>query len=200
MIAATILAAGASSRMGFPKALLEYRGRTFLQSILDATTVLGLYRLVAVGHDPDKVLTQHDLHDVTTVMNQEMAAGPIGSIRASIRAIESHPVDALLVWPVDFPHVAVDTAQALIDGFRKHDKAAIVIPEFEGHGGHPVIFGRSVFEELLSAPASVGAKAVVQADRKRVVRIPVLDSAVVDCLNTPDAYRELVRRSDQQHQ
>ena len=46
----------------------------------------------------------------------------------------------------------------------------------------------------------VGAKAVVQADRKRVVRIPVLDSAVVDCLNTPDAYRELVRRSDQQHQ
>jgi len=186
--------------MGFPKALLEYRGRTFLQSILDATTALGLYRLVAVGHDPDKMLTQHDLHDVTTVMNQEMSAGPIGSIRASIRAIESHPVDALLVWPVDFPHVAVDTAQALIDGFRKHDKSAIVIPEFEGRGGHPVIFGRNVFEELLSAPASVGAKAVVQADRERVVRIPVLDSAVVDCLNTPDAYRELVRRSDQQLQ
>lgn len=200
MIAATILAAGASSRMGFPKALLEYRGRTFLQSILDATTALGLRRLIAVGHDADKVLAQHDLHDVTTVTNQEMSAGPIGSIRASIRAIENHPVVALLVWPVDFPHVAVDTAQALIDGFRKRDKSEIVIPEFEGHGGHPVIFGRSVFEELLSAPASVGAKAVVQADRKRVVRIPVLDSAVVACLNTPDAYQELVRRSDQQHQ
>lgn len=200
MIAATILAAGASKRMGFPKALLEYRGRTFLQSILDATTALGVQRLIAVGHDADKVLAQSDLHDVTTVINQEMSAGPIGSIRASIRAIESRPVVALLVWPVDFPHVAVDTAQALIDGFRKHDKSAIVIPEFEGHGGHPVIFGRSVFEELLSAPASVGAKAVVQADRKRVVRMPVQDSAVVDCLNTPDAYRELVRRSDQQHQ
>lgn len=186
--------------MGSPKALLEYRGRTFLESILDATAALGLHRLVALGHDADKVLTQHDLRDVTTVTNQEMAAGPIGSIRASIRAIESHPVDALLVWPVDFPHVAVDTARILVDGFRTNAMSAIVIPEFEGKGGHPVLFGRSVFEELLSAPAAVGAKAVVQADRKRVARMPVLDSAVVDCLNTPDAYRELVRRSGQQLQ
>ena len=186
--------------MGSPKALLDYRGRTFLQSILDATAALGLHRLVALGHDSDKVLAQHDLHGVTIVMNQEMASGPIGSIRASIRAIESHPVDALLVWPVDFPHVAVDTARVLIDCVRKHDESAIVIPEFEGHGGHPVIFARRVFDELLSAPASVGAKAVVQADRERVVRIPVLDSAVVDCLNTPEGYRELVRRSDQRLQ
>ena len=183
--------------MGFPKALLDYRGRTFLQSILDATEVLGLLRLVALGHDADKVLTQHDLHGVTTVKNQEMAAGPIGSIRASIRAIESHPIDALLVWPVDSPHVSVDTAQLLIDRFRKHDKPAIVIPEFEGRGGHPVVFGRCVFDELLSVPNSVGAKAVVHADPRRVVRIPVNDGAVVDCLNTPEAYRELLRRNNQ---
>jgi len=197
MIAATVLAAGASKRMGFPKALLEYRGRTFLQSILDATAVLGLKRCVALGHDADKVLAQHDLRGVIIVMNQEMAAGPIGSIRASIRAIESHPIDALLVWPVDLPHVAVDTAQALIDRFRKHDTPTIVVPEFEGRGGHPVLFGRNVFGELLSVPESVGAKAVVQADRQRVARIPVTDRAVVDSLNTPDAYRELLRHADQ---
>ena len=186
--------------MGFPKALLEYRGRTFLQAILDATAALGLQRFVALGHDADKVLVQHDLQGVTTVTNQEMAAGPIGSIRASIRAIESHPIDALLVWPVDFPHVAVDTAQALIDRFRKHDRPAIVIPEFEGRGGHPVVFGRSVFGELLSVSDSVGAKAVVRADPERVARISVSDCAVVDCLNTPEAYRELIRRTDQRLQ
>jgi len=183
--------------MGFPKALLEYRGRTFLQSILDATQALGMQRLVALGHDADKVLAKHDLRDVTVVVNQEMAAGPIGSIRASIRAIQNHPVDALLVWPVDLPHVAVDTAQVLIDRFRKDDGPALVIPEYEARGGHPVIFGRCVFDELLLAPDSVGAKAVVQADRERVARISVKDPAVVDCLNTPDAYRDLVRRTDQ---
>jgi molybdenum cofactor cytidylyltransferase len=186
--------------MGSPKALLEYRGRTFLQSILDATAALGLPRCVALGHDAEKVLALHDLHGVTTVMNQEMSAGPIGSIRASIRAIENHPIDALLVWPVDFPHVTVNTAQTLIDRFLKADAPAIVIPEFEGQGGHPVLFGRSVFDELLSAPETVGAKAVVQAERGRVARIPVADRAVVDCLNTPNAYRELLRRSDQRMQ
>lgn len=197
MIAATVLAAGASKRMGCPKALLEYRGRTFLQSILDATAVLGLQRYVALGHESDKVLAQHDLHGITTVTNQEMVAGPIGSIRASIRAIENHPVEALLVWPVDFPHVTVDTVQALIDRFRKNDMPAIVIPEFEGRGGHPVIFGRSLFDELLSAPDSVGAKAVVQADRERVARIRVIDRAVVDSLNTPEAYRDMLRRTEE---
>lgn len=186
--------------MGTPKALLDYRGRTFLQTILDATAVLGLQRLVALGHDADKVLALHDLQGVTTVTNQEMAAGPIGSIRASIRAIERRPIDALLVWPVDFPHVGVDTVQALVDRFHKQDRSVIVIPEFDGHGGHPVIFGRSVFEELLVAPATVGAKAVVQADRLRVARLPVSDSAVVDCLNTPDAYRDLISRIDHPHQ
>jgi len=182
--------------MGSPKALLEYRGRTFLQSILDATAALGLQRFVALGHDAGKILVQHDLQGVTTVTNQEMAAGPIGSIRASIRAIESHPIDALLVWPVDFPHVALDTVQLLIDRFREQDNPAIVIPEFERRGGHPVIFGRTVFDELLSVSDSVGAKAVVHADPERVVRIPVGDCAVIDCLNTPDAYQELLRRND----
>jgi len=200
MIAATILAAGASRRMGVPKALLEYRGRTFLQSILDATEVLGLRRYIALGHDADKVLARHDLHGSSVVMNEEMSAGPIGSIRASIRAIENHPINGLIVWPVDFPHVALNSVQSLIDRFQEADSPAIVLPEFQGRGGHPVIFARSVFAELLAAQDSEGAKAVVQADRCRVVRVPVNDRAVVDSLNTPDAYKELIRRTDQKLQ
>ena len=200
MIAATILAAGASRRMGVPKALLEYRGHTFLQSILDATEVLGLKRYVALGYDADKVLAKHDSHSFSVVMNEEMEAGPIGSIRASIRAIEGHPVDALLVWPVDFPHVALDSVQSLIDRFQKTDTPAIVLPVFRGRGGHPVIFARRVFPELLAAPDSEGAKAVVKVNNKRVVRVPVCDLAVVDSLNTPEAYKELIRRTDQKLQ
>ena len=68
MIAATILSAGTSSRMGCPKALLEYRGRTFLQSILDATEAAGIQRrIVVLGPDSDKILEKHDLRDVTVV-------------------------------------------------------------------------------------------------------------------------------------
>jgi molybdenum cofactor cytidylyltransferase len=198
MFAATVLAAGASQRMGYPKALLEYRGRSFLQSILDATTVLGLRSIVALGHDSDKVLAKHDLHDVIVVLNNELEAGPIGSIRASIRAIQKHPSKALLVWPVDFPHVRLETVRTLIDRFQKSDEPAIVVPEYDGRAGHPVLFGRQVFSELLEAPDSVGAKFVVRSDSSRVARVQVADSAVIDCVNTPESYRDLLRRADGQ--
>lgn len=195
MIAATVLAAGASARMGFPKALLKFHDRTFLATILDATEALGVQRMVVVGAEADKILSIHDLRDVQVLHNEAMEAGPIGSIRASVRAVLDHPVDGLLVWPVDFPHVAVETARVLIDGF-KQGTAAIVVPEFGGRRGHPVVFGRSVFEELLAAPDTEGAKAVVRADPGRVLQIPVDDPAVVDRLNTPGAYQDLLRRED----
>jgi molybdenum cofactor cytidylyltransferase len=195
MLAATVLAAGASARMGFPKALLKFHGRTFLATILDAIEALGVHRMVVVGAESDKILSVHDLRDVQVVHNTEMEAGPIGSIRASVRAVETHPVDGLLVWPVDFPHVAVDTARVLIDGFEL-GTSSVVLPEYNSRGGHPVLFGRAVFPELLAAPDEQGARAVVRADPERVLRIPVTDAAVMDRLNTPRAYQDLLRRQD----
>jgi len=181
--------------MGFPKALLRFHNRTFLQTILDATEALGVQRVVVVGAVSDNILSDHDLHDVKVVRNEDMDAGPIGSIRASVRAVQGHPVDGLLVWPVDFPHVAVETVRVLIDGF-KLSKADIVVPQYEERRGHPVIFGRPVFEELLAVPDEEGARGVVRAHRDRVLQVPVGDSAVVDQLNTPEAYQDLLRRED----
>ncbi|MCH7684750.1 MAG: nucleotidyltransferase family protein, partial [Gemmatimonadetes bacterium] len=175
MIAATILSAGTSSRMGCPKALLEYRGRTFLQSILDATEAAGIQRrIVVLGPDSDKILEKHDLRDVTVVYTKQFEAGPIGSIRTAIHEILAQPVEGLLVWPVDMPHVTIATVETLVDGFRR-SAAPIAVPVFQGRGGHPVIFGREVFDELLEASDSDGARAVVRAERDRVVRVPVSD-------------------------
>ncbi len=202
MIAATILSAGTSSRMGYPKALLQYRGRTFLQSILDATEAAGIQRrIVVLGPDADKILETHDLRDVIVVYTKQFEAGPIGSIRAAIHEILSHPVDGLLVWPVDMPHVTIATVETLVDGFRG-SAASIAVPVFRGKGGHPVIFGREVFgrevfDELLEASDSDGARAVVRAERDRVVRVPVSDSAVVEDLNTLSEYQRLKKREDE---
>ncbi len=197
MIAATILSAGASARMGYPKALLEFRGRTFLESILDASAALGIQRrIVVLGPNGDKILKNHNLRDITVVWTQEFDAGPIGSIRAAIREIQPHPVDGLLVWPVDMPHVTIATVQTLLDGFSA-GRSAIAVPTFEAKGGHPVIFGRAVFEELLDTPNGAGAKAVVRADPGRVLKVEVDDPAVVEDLNTPAEYQTLRRREDE---
>lgn len=197
MIAATILAAGASSRMGQPKALLMFRGRTFLESVLDASRAVGVkHPIVVLGDDADKILAKNELHGVKVIRNEEITAGPIGSIRAAIHQVIDHPVDAMLVWPVDMPHVAISTVELLIDRFRSSHRP-IVVPVFDGRRGHPVLFGRAVFQELLEVPDGEGAHSVVRADPSRVEEVIVEDSAVVEDLNTPEDYQALVRREDE---
>jgi len=196
VIAAIILAAGASERMGYPKALLPYRGRPFLAGILDACHAAGMeHNVVVLGYYADKIQESMDLSDVIVATNTELDAGPIGSIRAGVRALVGQPVQAVVVWPVDRPHVAVATVSALLDAFRG-SHAAIVLPTHDGRRGHPVLFGSAVFEELLAAPNDEGARAVVHKDPARVVEVPVDDVAVLEDFNTPEDYKELLRKED----
>jgi molybdenum cofactor cytidylyltransferase len=183
--------------MGQPKALLTFRGRTFLESVLDAAHAVGVkHPIVVLGDDADKILSTNELQGVTVLRNEEIEAGPIGSIRAAVRHAMNHPVDGMLVWPVDMPHVAISTVEALIDRFRI-TQLPVVIPVYEGRRGHPALFGRAVFEDLLAAPDDEGARAVVKADPSRVSEVEVDDSAVVEDLNTPEDYEALVRREDE---
>lgn len=196
MVAAIILAAGASERMGYPKALLVYRGRTFLAGILDVCFAAGIETsVVVVGYYADKITAALDLGRVMVVTSDNLAAGPIGSVRAGLRALETHPVDGALIWPVDRPHVSVEVIAALLDAFRRTG-GPIVVPVLEGRRGHPVVFARAVFDELIGAPDREGARAVVRRNQARVVEVPVSDSAVLEDLNTPDDYKALLRRED----
>jgi len=180
--------------MGSSKALLDLNGLTFLQTILDKIERLELLSCVTVGHGADKVLANHDLSDVITARNSEMSAGPIGSIRASIKALEEYDIEALVVWPVDFPHVEEGTVAKLLREKDQKSRSGIIVPDYQGRGGHPAIFDSALFQELLAAPNDVGARAVVRKDPNRVKRVPVNDPAVVDCINTPQAYQALLSR------
>ena len=197
MLAAIVLAAGASERMGgHPKALLLWQGETFLAGILKACLAAGIERRVAVlGHHADRILEHVNLEGVTVVHSTELAAGPIGSIRAGLASVARHPVDGILVWPVDRPHVQVATITALCAVQTANDHP-IIIPRHAGRRGHPVIFRRAVFDELLNAPDGEGARAVVHKDPSRVLELEVDDPAVIQDVNTPDEYQDLVRRAD----
>ena len=195
MIAAIILAAGESRRMGYPKALLRYRGSTFLEGILDASAAAGLEPLVVVlGPDGSRVLELVDLHGAMEVRNLRPETGQLGSTKHGIQTVINHPVDAAVIWAVDQPHVSVRTVEQLVEEFRTGG-GPIIVPTYEGRRGHPVLFGRVTFQELLAAPLEVGARAVVRAERERVREVPVSDAAVLEDIDTPQAYEELVRRS-----
>lgn len=196
MIAAIIPAAGASERMGEPKALLIYRGATFLETILQACRALGLKRrIVVLGPDKDRIVQRVDLSGETVLENPDPPSGPLRSVQLAIRQILDHPVEAVLIWHVDHPHVGIATAQVLIDRFRE-GTAGIVVPAYAGRRGHPVLFARSTFEDLLTAPAGRGARHVVHADPTRVATVAVGDRAVCEDIDTPEDYAALLRQLD----
>ena len=195
MLGAIIPAAGASVRMGRPKALLLYRGKSFIQTIIDSARTLGARPImIAIAQGESKVLSGIDLRDVVIAVNTNaLSTGQIGSIRAGIAELRESTVEGVIVWPVDQPHVSQTTVQALMDAFAA-SRSAVVIPRFNGRRGHPVIFSRAVFRELLEIPTSEGARSVVRADPRRVLEIDVADPAVLEDIDTPEAYEALVRR------
>lgn len=195
MIASVILSAGSSSRMGTPKALLELGGKTFLEHAVRAVRAAAIdVPMIAVAQNDHKIMELCKLYEMIAVVNTATpTAVPLGSVQAAVMAIINRPVEALLVWQVDQPHVRATTASDLLSAFLRSGKP-ITVPVFSGRRGHPVVFGRAVFEELLAAPLSEGARAVVRADPARVIEVPVQDPAILDDIDTPEAYHDLLRR------
>jgi molybdenum cofactor cytidylyltransferase len=194
-LAGVILAGGRSSRMGMPKALLDFRGEPFVVRLLEAFEALDLKtRVVVVGPGAGRTREAIAAHPCVVVENPDPDSGPIGSLRQALESLEAIHPTAVLVWPVDLPHVHVATAERLVEAYRR-GHAAITLPTFAGRRGHPVIWDQSLFNELRSseAAARAGARAVLHAHASEVEAVPVDDPGVTDYINTPADYERLIR-------
>jgi CTP:molybdopterin cytidylyltransferase MocA len=195
-LAGVVLAAGRSSRMGSPKALLDFRGQPFAVRILEALEALEVKtRVVVLGPDAPRIRPALASHDCMIVDNPEPETGPIASLRVALRALQPLQPSAVLVWPVDLPHVRVDTVERLLETHHRRTGAPAVVPTFGERRGHPVIWGATLFDELISSPGATrdGARSVLHQHEAAVVTVPVDDPAVIDEVNTPEDYERLVR-------
>ena len=107
--------------MGSPKALLDFRGQPFAVRILEAIEALEVKtRVVVVGPPPDasRIRTALAGHDCLIVENPDTDAGPIASLRTALRALQPVQPSAVLVWPVDLPHVRVATVERVLETQR----------------------------------------------------------------------------------
>ena len=194
-LAGVVLAAGRSSRMGTPKALLDFLGVPFAVRILEALEALEVKtRVVVLGPDAPRIQPSLAGHEFLLVENAEPETGPIASLRGALRALQPLQPSALLVWPVDLPHVRVTTVERLLETYRRK-AAPTVVPSFADRRGHPVIWDSSLFAELLDSPEATrdGARAVLRAHQKDLISVPVDDPAVIDQINRPEDYERLVR-------
>jgi len=190
-----VLAAGASERMGRPKALLDFRGRPFAVRILEALEALEVKsRLVVLGPDAARIRPSLATHECIIVEIPDLAGGAIGSLRAALAALQATRPSGIVAWPVDLPHVRVTTLERLLEAHRRTGAPAVV-PSFAERRGHPVIWDRALFSELATSAAATrhGAQAVLAAHERDLVTVSVDDPAVIDDLNTPEDYERLVR-------
>ena len=194
MIIAVVLSAGESSRMGRPKALLPIDGQTFIDRIVAALKQSGLERIVVVlGFDADEMRAKIEHLPVEIVVNPDYALGQLSSLQVAIRYLASDPnCDGMMVHLVDHPYVDAALVSTMVQRFYD-SKKLIVVPRHQGKRGHPVIFSRALFQELLDAPMNQGAKAVVNAHRGDTLEIYTEDVGITLDIDTPELYRRHVK-------
>ena len=194
MIIAVVLSAGESSRMGRPKALLPIQGQKFIERIIRVIAQSRVGRtIVVLGHQADQLRGQIEHLPVEVVINPDYRSGQLSSLQAAIRHISNDDrCDGMLVHLVDHPFIDAALVDALIESFFE-TKKMIVVPRYKGKRGHPVIFSRELFGELLNAPLDQGAKAVVNAHRPETLEIEWQDEGITLDIDTPELYRQHVR-------
>jgi molybdenum cofactor cytidylyltransferase len=189
-VAAIVLAAGKSERMGRPKALLPFRGRTFLENILRAISGSKIeHTQIVLGHNHELIARSVALTNV--IINPSYERGMTTSFQAGIRSLPSG-MEGAVIFLVDHPVVEPATIDALI---QRGDAGGIVLPTYRGRRGHPVLFGRAVLDEILALPETIGANSVVWRDPKRITEVEVDDPGLLIDVDTPEQYEELLRRN-----
>jgi molybdenum cofactor cytidylyltransferase len=210
MLAAVILSGGASQRMGSPKALLPYRGQTFLEHLLAITSHPRIAtRRVVLGPHAEAIRAAVPLADAEVVVNAEWEKGQLSSIHAAIRGLPPE-IDGMLLFMIDHPAVSPALIAELITRFYADkpggkppivgagftppgvNMSTIVLPTYNGRRGHPVIFAAALFPELLAAPLDEGARAVVWAHAAEVVEVPTEEEGCILNLNDPEAAQRIV--------
>lgn len=182
-----ILAAGESIRMGAPKALLDFDGRSGLELILETCgRTRAAEPIVVLGAAADRIRPVVPA-GVTVTVNSGYRTGRTSSLKTGLRILPPD-ADAFLLFPVDLPLVRPDTVDRILAA-----PGVIAVPVHGGRRGHPARFDRDLVAEFLALADDEPAYRVVRSDPDRVVEIDVDDPAVVRKMNTPEEYLDGLR-------
>lgn len=189
-LAGIILAAGASRRMGSPKALLDYRGETFVDRLIrvfsrccdPVIVVAGVHAgVIREGMDPCARL----------VINPDPDRGQLSSLQTALAEVPGD-VAGFLFTPVDCPTVREETVAMLVDEFHKNGNP-FVIPRYHGRRGHPVCVRGSLIAEFLALPPTAETRAVVNMYSDRITYVDVDDPGVLADVDDVEAYRKIAK-------
>jgi molybdenum cofactor cytidylyltransferase len=189
-IAAVVLGAGRSSRMGGPNKLLaEIGGRPLVRIVVEAALASRARPVIVVtGHQRERVQAALAGLPVKFVHNPRYADGLGTSLKAGIAALPAE-ADGAIVCLGDMPHVDAALIDRLLAAFDPEKGALVVVPSIEGKRGNPVVWSRRFFPDLMAVEGDVGARHLLGRYPEAVTELPLAGTAALTDIDTPEALR-----------
>lgn len=189
-VSIVILAAGASSRLGRPKQLLELRGEPLLRhTVRQALASRACEVIVVLGNEGAAIAEAVGQLGQRTVLNPDFASGQSTSLVAGIRSVDPE-ADAVLLMLGDQPTVSTAVLDRLIERFES-GRGPIIQPLYDGVPGNPVLFRRDLFPELLAVTGDRGAREIIRNRKEEVDRVDTGQAMPPD-VDTEADYARLV--------
>jgi molybdenum cofactor cytidylyltransferase len=187
-VAAVVLAAGRSTRMGGPnKMLAEINGQPLVRIAVEQALGSRAHPVIVVtGHQHERVEAALDGLDVRFVHNPDFAAGLSTSVKAGIAAVPDD-VDGAIVCLGDMPQVNALLIDKLIAAFDPEKGALVVVPVIDGKRGNPVVWSRRFFPELATLEGDTGARNLIAGVAEAVTEVPLSGTAALVDVDTPEA-------------
>lgn len=191
VVGAVILAAGASTRMGQPKALLSLLGQPLLARVVATAQAAGVGPIVvavAPPHGDEIRAALLPLPGLRWAWNPAPELGMLSSVQAALPALSCEPrLRGVLVWPVDIPLVEPGTVRAILAAAlpspASDQPPGLVVPTYAGRGGHPLWLPQPLFSAALALDPALGLRAL--REHHPVLRLPVDDAEILRDLDAP---------------
>ncbi len=184
-----VLAAGAARRMGQPKALLEVEGERFIDRTVRVLREGGCREVYVVAAELPELHEAVAALGAVLVRNADPASEQIDSVRLGLRALPDDST-AAAVLPVDCPLVSSATVQSLAAA-AAHTTLPVVLPMYNGIGGHPVILRRPFYDAVLETQHPEGLSGIILQHGHHVELVPVTDPGILVDIDTPEEYQRL---------
>jgi len=189
MIAAIVLAAGLSRRMGVPKMVLPWKNTTVIGQVVDVLARAGINEVVVVtGGAHEQVEAALKGLQVKLVFNPRYKEDEMAySLHAGMSAL-SDKVEATLVALGDQPQIESTVVQAILAAYQQ-SKAALIVPSYKMRRGHPWLIVRSLWPEVQILPPGRTLRDVLNAQAEKINYLQVDSPSILQDLDTPEDYR-----------
>jgi molybdenum cofactor cytidylyltransferase len=197
MISAILLAAGESKRMGRPKQLLEWEGKTLLRHSLESLIASAADETILVlGHEAGRIRASLPELPIKIVTNPDYRQGMASSLRQGLLAMDPRS-EAFLVLLADQPGIGPEIINTLIRAFHQADpERGIVRPVYRDRPGHPVLIGVQYRQEAMELRGDVGARPILLNHPEDILEIAVDQDAILRDIDTPEEYRTYTKQAD----